>query len=324
MNRDVLDELLDELEPHLPPEAHDEVFALARPVRPQREVVLFVTQLLRLSGVASIVAAVIVFVAANWSMLGVLGHFILVQSLLAVGIAIAMWRPPPHAVGGYALLFAFFMTGVAFALYGQTYQTGADPYQLFFSWAFLGLPLALFARWGVVWAAWLVVLNLGLVLWIPPSALGDWKELATILANLALWLLVERANDRFGAHVAPKWLAQLLLAYAIVIGTGVLTVAVIEETVPPQAVAAGVLAALLAGFSLYRRDLAPLVGLACGAIVVSTAAIVRTLEIDANPLTVFLIGVWVLAAAAVATAGLRRLHALWQSQSQEQSQEQSP
>src|SRR4029453_13883348 len=101
----------------------------------------------------------------NWSEFGVTGRFVLIQSVFGISIAIALWKPPPQALGRYALLMAFIATGALLALFGQTYQTGADVYELFLGWTLLGLPLVVAARWSVSSAAWVLVLNLALMLY---------------------------------------------------------------------------------------------------------------------------------------------------------------
>ena len=58
-------------------------------------------------------------------------------------------KPPPRFVGRGAVFLAFIATGALLALFGQTYQTGADVYELFLTWALLGLPLVVAAQWSV-------------------------------------------------------------------------------------------------------------------------------------------------------------------------------
>ena len=61
------------------------------------------------------------------------GHTLVVAGLGAM--LLPVWRAP-------LALLVFLITGGLFASIGQTYQTGADPWQLFALWAALGLPLA--------------------------------------------------------------------------------------------------------------------------------------------------------------------------------------
>lgn len=105
---------------------------------------------------------VILWIAANWDTLGRVGRFALLQGLVGVMALGAAWRPALRAPLG---LLALLGTGGLFAYFGQTYQTGADAWQLFALWAALTLPLCLGARSDVLWAPWALVMMTGISLW---------------------------------------------------------------------------------------------------------------------------------------------------------------
>ena len=107
--------------------------ARARPGRAEGR--LFLAACLRIGGLLSLAAGVVFFIAANWSDFAVFGRFALIEALLVACAALAIWQPPPASVGRGALFLAFVATGGLLALFGQTYQTGADVYELFLSWA---------------------------------------------------------------------------------------------------------------------------------------------------------------------------------------------
>ncbi|MCF6288093.1 MAG: DUF2157 domain-containing protein, partial [Proteobacteria bacterium] len=62
------------------------------------------------------------------------------------------------------LFFLAILIGSLFALFGQTYQTGKDPWQLFFLWTVFITPLAFIAKSTSVWLLWLGLANLTLSL----------------------------------------------------------------------------------------------------------------------------------------------------------------
>ena len=77
------------------------------------------------------VAGITAFFAWNWADLGYMVKFALIQSGVA-GTALLAWRLGIDSIGGSASLFSSaFLVGVLFAVFGQVYQTGADPYGLF-------------------------------------------------------------------------------------------------------------------------------------------------------------------------------------------------
>ncbi|WP_374673077.1 DUF2157 domain-containing protein [Ideonella sp.] len=119
-------------------------------------------------GIAVLAAALlglgmIFWVAANWDSLGRFGRFALLQAAVVVACVGALFKPAARVPLALAALLA---TGGLFAYFGQTYQTGADPWQLFALWAALTLPLCLALRSDVAWAPWALVAMTGISLWV--------------------------------------------------------------------------------------------------------------------------------------------------------------
>ena len=102
----------------------------------------FLSLLMLATGTLLTGAGVIFFFAYNWNGLPRLVRFGMVEALL-LGACAVVWTKGLTPVGRAALFFAALLTGALFALIGQTYQLGADPWQLFALWAVLILP------WGV-------------------------------------------------------------------------------------------------------------------------------------------------------------------------------
>lgn len=128
------------------------------------------------------------------------------------------------------LLLATLALGALLAFVGQTYQTGADPWQLFAAWAALALPWVLAARRALLWAAWLLLAALALALWGLPLELARHglahPRLQLALAGWALllalpWLLTwlglapsRHAHWLAGAR-APSLLLMRVAALAV-------------------------------------------------------------------------------------------------------------
>jgi uncharacterized membrane protein len=201
--------------------------AEARPSRAEGR--LFLATCLRIGGLLSLAAGLVFFIAANWSDITVFGRFALVQAVLVACGALAFWKPPPSGVGRGALFLAFIATGALLALFGQTYQTGADVYELFLTWALLGLPLVFLSRWSVTTAAWVLVLNLALMLfcgWRPTGGLlwvllGDSHLQTADLVMAAAWLnlLLWLAAERLRPEAVPDWVRRLFVSCAFVFAT---------------------------------------------------------------------------------------------------------
>jgi uncharacterized membrane protein len=129
---------------------------------------------------------IIFWIAANWESLGRFGRFALLQAVLLVFCTAALWRPRTRAP---LALVALLATGGLFAYFGQTYQTGADPWQLFALWAALTLPLALAVRSDVVWTPWVLVAMTGVSLWVHAHTGHRWRvEPHDLRAHAIGWL----------------------------------------------------------------------------------------------------------------------------------------
>lgn len=173
---------------------------------------------LALGGAGLCGAAVIYVVAFNWDELGRFIQFgILAVALVAAG-ALSIWRFP--SVSAKASLFAaFLLTGAFMSLFGQTYQTGVDPWQLFAGWSALTVAWAALADMPLLWAGQVVLWNLALGLWWTQSGVGNptWSSRwMSVLAglNVGAWIAAEIAG-KLRPALAARWLPRLLLAAGI-------------------------------------------------------------------------------------------------------------
>ena len=193
--------------------------------------------------VAAAIAAVlvglgIVFgVAAQWDGLGRLGKFALLQALVLATIAGAAARPVTRVP---AALLGLIAIGALFAYFGQTYQTGADTWQIFAWWALLALPLALTARSDLVWAPWTVVANVAAALWVKAHTAHYWRFDAQDFTLHALaWLVVVALAAVLGpagrrVTGAGNWSYRVAILLASVVVVGSALGALFAVPVAPQ------------------------------------------------------------------------------------------
>ena len=125
----------------------------------------------------------IFWIAANWDTFGRFGRFALLQVFFLAMCAGALWRP---AARQPLALLALLAIGALFAYFGQTYQTGADPWQLFAVWAVLALPLCLAARSDALWAPWALVALTGVALCLYAHSGRRWEVQTSELGPHAL------------------------------------------------------------------------------------------------------------------------------------------
>ena len=127
--------------------------------------------------------AIILWIAANWDQFSNLERFCIVGAVLLASAATAIFL---NAARIPASLIGVATIGGLLALVGQTYQTGADPWQLFAAWAALSLPWVTAARHGSVWVLWVLVIFAALPLWVTAHAGPGWPMPSPVI--LPAWL----------------------------------------------------------------------------------------------------------------------------------------
>ncbi len=241
-------------------------------------------------GVAVLAAAlggmgVVMWIAANWETLGRFGRFGLLQALvLAAGTGAAL-RPAARAPLG---LLALLGIGALFAYFGQTYQTGADAWQLFALWGVLALPLCLGARSDVLWAPWALVMVTAISLWTHTHSGHRWSvEPAQLSVHLWAWgaMLVLVAGLSQGLQRftgAGVWGFRTAATLAVVAFTLTALGGLFYKTVGPQyALGAVVLAVCAAALCTPRLfDIFALSAVALGLNALLVAGLARWMAED--------------------------------------------
>jgi len=277
----------------------------------------FLDRLLLWSGALALAGAVVFFIAYNWAELGRFARFALVETAIVLAV-LGYWRLGVDRPAGQAsLLVAAILLGVLLALFGQTYQTGADNWELFAWWAALIAPWVLLGRFAVLWLLWIVVANLaiGLYFQVFPSLLGI--ALASERQLWALWgfnttalLAWELAAPRVN-WLRARWPARLI---ALTSGVGITLLGLHAIFWRYDGRAAALLACVIwlaAAYATYRarrRDLFMLSGAGLAVIVLVAATLTRVLvggRLDAASL--LLIALVVIALAAALGAWIRRI-----------------
>lgn len=197
----------------------------------------------RLAGGTAVLAAalfglgVVMWIAANWDTLGRFGRFALLQGFVAVMCLGALARASARAP---LALLALLGIGALFAYFGQTYQTGADAWQLFALWAALALPLCFAARSDVLWAPWALVTMTAVSLWVFAHAGHRWRVQRE---DIAVYAIGWGAALALVATLGP-WLARFTgagpwaLRTAVTLATAMLTAtalgALLHDQVAPH------------------------------------------------------------------------------------------
>lgn len=275
----------------------------------------FLDRFLLYAGAVLIGAGVIFFFAYNWQELGRLARFALAEIPLVV-VLVFLWRWGVDRPAGQALLLgASLLVGALLALIGQTYQTGADVYELFAAWAVAILPWVWVARFPALWIFWLVLVNVALAQYFQAGAFrwgltltvtkALWLHFGLNTAALILWEVVA-ASTPGGRR--ERWAVRLLAAASCALVTALAVLAVAGRGEMSLGAVVVWLAWLGAAYFAYRVRTKDLFVLAAGVLAVIAFVvgwITRHIQFDGGMF--LLVGALIVALAAAGGWWLREL-----------------
>ena len=182
----------------------------------------FSKNLLLMMGLLALAFGVVFFFAFNWNEMGRMFKFMTLQVLLVAMFVGYYFKSKSFWLSQAMLLAAVIVLGALLALFGQTYQTGADPWQLFATWAMLIAPLVLFSRSEVLWVVLAVLVNTALSLYFQVnqslfgvSLMGHHLSWVFLLLNTVLlvsveWLSSHSKGWQQKIALQHRWAAQVL------------------------------------------------------------------------------------------------------------------
>lgn len=144
----------------------DEMFTVAQSlVQPKDQWFDWVKRNLMFWVCALILSGIIFFFAYNWAGMGKFLKFGVIEAAIVLCVIGTHVSGIDRLSGKMFLLSAAVLVGVLLAVYGQTYQTGADAFELFTGWALLILGWVLVSEFAGLWMIWLVLLNTAALLY---------------------------------------------------------------------------------------------------------------------------------------------------------------
>lgn len=278
----------------------------------------FIERLLLWMGTVMVAAGVIFFLAYNWKDLGRFAKFGLVEALIVVALFLVWRLGLEQASGKAALLGAALLMGALLALVGQTYQTGADTFELFTAWALAILPWVLIGRFSALWLLWLGIVNLAVTLYDQtfPGVLGTlfgpeqilWVLFVLNTIALAIWEGLARAGIPW---LRERWATRLLVTASGTLATILAVLDVVDSNSSDWGAPVWLALLALAVF-IYRRrirDLFVLAGVVLSAIVVIATFCGENLLNESDSLAFLFIGVLVIGLSAAGGWWLKQVAA---------------
>ncbi len=267
----------------------------------------FLDRLLLGSGAVALCAALGFFIAANWSALGRFGKLALVEVVVVAAVSLVAWRGIDSKWGRALRAVAALAVGTLLALVGQTYQTGADPWELFAVWAFAIAPWVVVGRQPALWLLWIGIVDTAVWLYLGATVGSDSEEtiLWSLLAIHAVALIAwEIAAARGAPWLQSRWAPRVLAVSAIGVAS-VLFLGYLFNDASLAAPALAYVAILVAGYVFYGHRAVDVHVLAAGvlSLVVVVPVTFATLLDVGGP------AAWLMVAAI--TIGLAAAGAYW-------------
>lgn len=212
-------QITDEIEQGIPPKDKIDEMLRSRGIIPdETKWRYFINQLTLWLGGLALAFSLMFFIAYNWQELGRFAKFGMVEGIIILTIGVYCKYYEHTTASKVWLLVATISLGVLLALFGQTYQTGADPWQLFFNWALLMMPWAIIGRFASLWILWVALINISIILYFHifqgifwfGSDSAVWMIFLFNTALLAIWEFFSESWD----WLSERWAIQLLATWS--------------------------------------------------------------------------------------------------------------
>lgn len=284
--------------------------------------VRFLDILLLVLGAGFTVSGVFFFFAFNWAGMHRFFKLGLLEVAVLLAVGLAFWRKLDRISGKIALGVAGLLVGALLAVYGQIYQTGADSYQLFLTWALLIAGWVLISKFTPLWLVWVLLFDLCLAFY--------WMQIVgEINGTLYLWMFVinggailtwEAAHAGGVDWLKDRWTPRLLALptfATLVAPTMMLIFSSTRERSPDPVLFwmfvlfIGASALVLYVYSQKTLDLFMLTVCAFSLIITFNAWVLEVLKFETFEL--FFLSALFIGQAALVVAWLRRVSDSWEA-----------
>ena len=174
-------------------------------------------------GLLLVLSGVIFFFAYNWGALHKFAKLGLVQTgMLGIAIALLVFKPSDFILK-LGLTAISVLVGIAFAVFGQIYQTGADAYDFFLGWSIFVTVWVAIAGFPFLWFFYLILINLTISLYLIQVQMQVDEEvlyLVVALVNtiaLSIWEYVIKGNRTDWVHALLTRIIGAVIIIALTI-----------------------------------------------------------------------------------------------------------
>ncbi len=282
----------------------------------------FLDWVLLVLGAGFFISGVFFFFAFNWQELHRFAKLGVVELAVLLAVGVAFWQSLDRLPGKIALTVAGLLVGALFAVYGQIYQTGADSYQLFLTWALLIAGWVLISKFAPLWFIWIVLLNLSVIFYYLQiiGTINGLLYLALFLLNggvLLCWEVFKRLGVSWlQSRWTPRLLSLLIFAALVAPTLALIFVSEYATTRDPWLPVMAILFVVTSVLTLYlysQKILDQFILIVCAFSVIITliAGLLKAGNVETG--TLLLAGALVIGLAALVVTWLSHLSKDWEA-----------
>lgn len=270
-------------------------------------------------GSGLMLAGIIFFFAYNWEHMHRFVKMGIAVALILAIFAVAVKVKMSDFTRKITVSVLCGLVGVFWAIFGQVYQTKADSYVFFLSWAFCILAWVFIADFYPLWTFFIALFSMGVVPLFPN---GDWFTTVFMLygaAWISFFILASKYLPCLSAP--PSWFTSLLFTIEFGVAVSVVCLVIFSEVSALNLLIAFAVTAATIWFALKQKGIWLYSMLFLGALSVLECVFIRCLSHDLGGLLLHLM----LSAAALAGAAFAIVeqYRKWKQEKSETSTKQS-
>lgn len=286
----------------------------------------FIDILLVSTGTIFLLAGILFFFAFNWDDLSRMYRFGITQGAVIIAVIAAFAFNMDKFAGRLALASSAILLGIALAVVGQEYQTGADSYRLFLIWLLMITGWVLISRWNIMYLLWMILLNVTIGFYWQQVIFDNWVifNLTLLILNASfvfLWEIIRLRTQ--WAFMMSRWFLYLVMFIALGHATILMSDFIFDGSLVGSLSVLQPLAYLsLIGLTVFfymnvEKDILMIALSALSVLVIAVAIMVRFVtEANIDPIfSFFLIGIGTIALTAGLATVLRQLNQRWEQSS---------
>lgn len=211
-------------------------------------------------GVGFSLMGIIFFFAYNWADLHKFAKIGLIEGLLTLVTAVALYPKINRETKKIMLSGSSLLVGLLFAVFGQVYQTGANAYDFFLAWTLFISIWVLVANFTPLWLFFLILINITLILYEQQVA-SNWSPvlfymgLSLINAGaLLLGMLLPKTGKNL---YVPTYFTNIVALAAVSFATIGIVTGIFNHTYPQLALSVGITGTVYAfgiSYALKKRS----------------------------------------------------------------------